>query len=68
LYRLLGAKIPVGLTSRNLGVYCNEPWLHQNAKLIDLFGGASDSDYNVPLSGLVVVMVVCMIGYFTLLI
>jgi len=35
-------------------VYCNEPWLLHSAKLVYFFGGANDSDYNVPLSGLVV--------------
>jgi len=35
-------------------VYCNEPWILHSAELIYLFGGAGDSDCNVPLSGPVV--------------
>jgi len=54
LYKILGAKIPIGVSLRKLRVYCNEPWLLQSALLVYLFGGESGNDCNILLSGLVV--------------
>ena len=62
------ANLPIGVSYRKLGEYCNKPWLLHSAELVHLFGGASGSDCNVLLLGLVEVMVLCMIGYFILLI
>jgi len=54
---ILGAKHLLHISWRGLGEYCDKPWLLHSAERVHLFGGVGGVDYNVPLMGLVDVMV-----------